>query len=565
MAYQPSPDQLQAMDALNKWYHYVLQTGDYTSFFTLQGGAGTGKTTTVAEWWKNKTGKPETMIALAASAITARNAQNKTDARRSYTTASFLKAPMLRLACTNLDGQMAYFDDFHEVYLMFKMIHEDNTILPNHRKEMDDIWTKIQKTSTHVKSKGYQLTLDDLDVEYINKKAPFFKARIFSEFTFRQHEAKPTPELKQIKIAFFDEIGMVNERDLTELKKRAMREKIAFVLAGDIDQIPPVDGKLNTHIQKQPGDLHMHRLTTSHRQSPTSYLYQYSNDLTKGYTLLDAYARILEDAKQKGIQISDVHQASRPTLEKNGTLARTLSKADVIVTFMNKDVKDLTRILREYIYPQHKQIDINFHQSVYVGERIVITANEQLPKDANPFKRLVNGMEGTVIRIHDIKDITRKVKHAGSYSQVRDWKDKLKMIRKTGLLNVDVLFDEFPGKPVNIWLNVLLFDNPRMSSTELYNTSMYRMYPNEYDDFKEDVLSNPSHPLYNEDHQSIMYASYGYVLSAHKAQGREWDNVIYYEDTKRRNSGEFVTTMRKIRYSGVTRAKKNILLLHRGY
>jgi len=61
-------------------------------------------------------------------------------------------------------------------------------------------------------------------------------------------------------------------------------------------------------------------------------------------------------------------------------------------------------------------------------------------------------------------------------------------------------------------------------------------------------------------HTTLNIFDFGYVITTHKSQGSEWDNVIVFEERFPKATDEEYS---KWLYTAVTRAKKNLLLIGR--
>jgi len=55
----------------------------------------------------------------------------------------------------------------------------------------------------------------------------------------------------------------------------------------------------------------------------------------------------------------------------------------------------------------------------------------------------------------------------------------------------------------------------------------------------------------------IVYVAYGYAMTVHKSQGKEWANVVFDTDVPARMRSNEAPLI----YTGITRAKENIIFI----
>lgn len=589
-----SPDQADAQTKLTQWYNRVQSSKNFSELFALQGGAGTGKTTIISDWFQ-KMGIPnEHVFTMAVSANTSENAREKTNAGYAITVASFIKSPKHEVIIKEprkhvKNPQNIHINNLSEFSAYVVSMLKDDTKwkgYENEKKAFRDAYKKsldllnIQTNAKNLHGQRYtnrpqtitsvsindippSLLLEDLNIKSFEHLLPELEMRHETKFITNYGDKRPQA-LRYMQIGFLDEVGMMTQKDIQTIEVAAARYNIAIVTAGDIDQIPPVGGEVNHLIKRQPGDVDMARLTTTHRQSKSSYLYQYAELLKQGASLREAYNLIYNHAKNNNTTITDVHVRNEQTLQANGSLGSLLNSADCIVTFKNKDVRRLTRNVRLEIYAQEAKTQFDFENVVLNGERIIITTNESQLKNKQgeidmylAKSRLVNGTTGVVMRVYTPAEMAKLHNMQGN----PQWLKLERELDTYGVVCADI-YVEGMLKLQRVWLNTIEFSDPRISQNTLRNQTKYLPAISFYYRFYQNVLSNEKHPMYNPYHPQIVYASYGYVMSAHKAQGREWNNVIYYEDITGYIHPDAMSSMRNIRYSGVTRAKKSLILLH---
>jgi len=615
--YTPSDDQIQACQMLDAWREQITNSkrNRYDEFAIVQGGAGVGKTTVISKWIKDTGYEQENIITLAVSAIASRNAMTKVNASASYTVAQLIKQPVTELDC-RLPTQNVEECDDPNINVVSRFSHPKRLLQYLERvvdaeifnkegqEEVNKVRTYIEETYANAiqdrtdeliilaKSKKSQqsataeeiqlsahnqavmeisTTLDTLDIQELNKITPVLKFKHKTEFLTRDDALAKKPSIfDDVEIIFFDEVSMCDEADMILIRKLAKRFNILVVCAGDWAQIKPVNGEPNTFIAMTPESNYdwFTRLTTTHRQSPSSFLFHFVQNLRNGLNLRDAYNEIHQQAQNEKTTIGDVFVGNINRLAENVS-NHVLTSADCVLTYKNKDVAMLTERIRRTLFPE-KCHEFGFETAIQLGEKIMITTNEPSMRAEkskiiiNNATRLVNGMTGTVVAIRPVTqfydDVSTYLSRKKRKTLLARWHKTYEGLKDSGLVQVTVIFEDLT-KPQTFWLNRFEFNNPRVSESTLKNLSEARTFVHDYTAF-QDFLQDKNSPLYCTLHETIVYATYGYVLTAHRAQGREWNNVVYYEDMNSRVHPNAHDTLRDVRYSAPTRAKKMLYVMH---
>lgn len=615
--YTPSDDQIQACHMLDSWRETITNSkrNRYDEFAVVQGGAGVGKTTVISKWIKDTGYEQENIITLAVSAIASRNAMTKVNASASYTVAQLIKQPITELDCRLLSQNVEECGDpninvvsrfSHPKRLLqylervinanvfneegqdeIKKVHQyiettyaqaiqnrtnELIVLAKSKKSQQSSTAEEIQLSAHNQAvMEISTTLDTLDIQELNKLTSIIKFKHKTEFLTRDDALEKKPAIfDDVEIIFFDEISMCDEADMILIRKMAKRFKILVVCAGDWAQIKPVSGEPNMFIAMTPESNYdwFARLTTTHRQNPSSFLFQFVQNLRNGLNLRDAYNEIYAQALNEKTKIGDVFVGNINQLAENVS-NQILTNADCVLTYKNKDVAMLTERVRRTLFPK-KCHEFGFETAIQLGEKIMITMNEpsmraeKSKQIINNATRLVNGMTGTVVTIRPLEQFYDSVSNYLARKKrpklLARWHKTYENLKNSGLVQVTVIFEDLT-KPQTFWLNRFEFNNPRVSESTLKNLSESRNFIYDYTAF-QDFLQDKNSPLYCVLHETILYATYGYVLTAHRAQGREWDNVVYYEDMCCRIHPNAHDTLRDVRYSAPTRAKKILYVMH---
>lgn len=565
---QLSNDQKVAIGLLSDWYN-KYQPSD-NDMVIIKGLAGTGKSTIMSEFMKKAHITNQNIVTLASSGIAVKNIRDKTHTENAMTIASFIKTPQttFKLVTTDNDG---------------KILKEFPLKATGASGERGSLFDEVAKM---VKSR--RLCDDQAMYQKVENELGIQKAQYLSSIEDRpqveqnpiniafsqifQSSQKPTPQLysdvkfsyrddvqddsfdlskkfdNPIKLLIIDEVGMVSQPDLDVLINLAHQLKVPLVGLGDEHQLLPVKAKDFNWQLLQPSGSHTKNgvtvytaeLTQVHRQSNTSYLSILAKEFTKDTSLYDGLMNVMHQAN--GQPITDVGVMELNKIS-NQTRDAIFNYADVILTFTNKDVQNLTKLARLYRFKKH------LPPIPYENETILITQNEA--GNALGFK---NGERLIVDHIYSDEEVYQ-LGLGDDGKPLKQWVHAYDNIK-----NLVKCFDLKEGSTIHkrCWMSIVKFDNPKVNHSLISNTLHDGTYAR-ISSFEKNFLQGGivGDGIINAIHDQILFATFGYTLTVHKAQGLEFDNVIYYEPSWQVQN----TDLTKLRYTAITRAKKNLLVL----
>lgn len=314
---------------------------------------------------------------------------------------------------------------------------------------------------------------------------------------------------EETRVIIVDELGMVSGVEMEAMRATEM----PIIATGDPYQLPPI-GEKPTHYITDPEGTYQYRgnLTEIHRQATNSQLLDVATVARQGG---DWYQQA-----QYAQSIGSIDVFVRPDIANSPNVAEQLSFANVILAGTNKAVIRYNRLLHERNFP---------NQLLGVGDKIVISANTMAKNDIG-LPMYVNGQSGTITKIWD--DIPALISH--------------------GLIMVDLEIEGIVHDRVIV--NVTDIGNPKVNAFVLKDQSdagmtEYRFRRSET--FGELAIESGA----NLD--EVVYITYGYAMTVHRAQGKEWDYVAFdsfIPSMMKRNEREIV-------YTAVTRAKKGLLII----
>lgn len=567
---QLSKDQKVAVNLLTKWYQNYTAGNDDIAI--VKGLAGTGKSTIVSEFMKNVHITNQNIVTLASSGIAVKNIRDKTQTENAMTIASFIKTPQTTYKLVILNDKDKIVKEyplrstgdrgergslFDEIIHMVKTrrLCETNTDYQKLKNELS-----IQKTQylqnlkdqPNVSQNPINIALSQL-FELSNKQTP----QLYSDvnFSYRKDVRNDEFDLNKqfngpIKLLVIDEVGMVSQPDLDVLIRIAHQLAIPVVGLGDEHQLLPVKAKDFNWQLLQPAGTHTKNgttvytaeLTQVHRQSNTSYLSILAKEFTQDTSLYDGLMHVMNQANGQPINDINVLELNRISNQKRETI---FTYADVILTYTNKDVKNLTKVARFYRFKK------NLPPIPYQGETILITQNES----GNNFG-FKNGERFIIDKVYDDEEVYQ-LGLGDDGKPIKSW-----VTAYNNMKNLVRCFDlrELNSNKVyhRCWISLSKFDDPKVSYKLLMNT-LHDDTCRRLHHFQQNVLSHglAGEEVINTIHNQILFATFGYALTVHKAQGLEFDNVIYYEPSWQIQH----TDLTKLRYTAITRAKQNLLVL----
>lgn len=314
-----------------------------------------------------------------------------------------------------------------------------------------------------------------------------------------------------------DEYSMVNAEQADILHRAVEDTPATLIGCGDPMQLQPVTGQPNPFITDN-ADHHAtnvahHQLTTILRSEDS--VLTLANDVRRGARFVDL--AIAGD-------ISRVDSTEPHELIKEHP--QTFTEADVVLGFRNASVDTFNQLLRQL----H-----GLHGAIQRGDQIVCNANVTV-YDTYAFR---NG------ELYSVVDAGSHVCH----QDVETLRHRA-TVAPGGMIAVFVsLVDEGQIVPVAI-------TNRRGQTFTAFTWA----YPHHVDPQQHLALQRAIHPLFVEGDvaSSLLDVSYAHALTVHKAQGSEWNNVVYVVSQRDLS----IQGTAHAPYTAVTRAKKNVTVFY---
>lgn len=310
---------------------------------------------------------------------------------------------------------------------------------------------------------------------------------------------------KNLDIVVVDELGMVTDAEMEAIIKKGL----PVIATGDPYQLPPIGAEPNNYIKNKDYTWYS-ELTEIHRQSDDSGLIE-----------LASVARFGGDWRSKASELQNRHAKGIIVAPSARKQPKVLNFGDVILSPTNRNVQYFNQLIHEERFGKQNVLNIN--------EKIVITSNTSQRNDAG-LPTFSNGQIGVISKIYDepeFDDIYAKL--------------------------VDIRLDSRTFERVVI--NVKHIDDPRISS--------YRLKDQSAEDFalyrerRSMVFQRKLEDKYDTLVPEVVYVTYGYAMTVHRAQGKEWNNVIFDTDIPY----VMLDNSTPLIYTAITRAKSKLLLM----
>lgn len=352
----------------------------------------------------------------------------------------------------------------------------------------------------------YIVNIEELNNAIREKTKLDFGFRLESEFILLKPEEV---KLGNHNLIIVDESSMVDVSEMQVLNEAAKQKEAKVVWVGDDKQLPPVNGILSNEFRTSKDNL----LTDVLRSDDE--IIQYATKIREG-------------------SINSLLSKTEITNDLNSYLhdnLKDLLKYDVCLTYQNKDVDLINKVLRA-----------NYTNSQYltVGEPIVVTQN------ARNFRAEIivfNSQRMKIEEILSIEDTLFEIDQAFLLDGINDYNDDR-------YLNYSRLVAE--GK---LRLVKVTDDNDMSSKLVFTNINMESWRMSSYDRqvceaIAKTCQSQTSSLVY-------MYWKSAYAMTVHKAQGSEWDKVAYFYQINRRSNPQ----NNQLDYTAVTRAKSELKII----
>lgn len=513
--FPPTPSQQVAIDTVVNSVDNPLAARKYV----LRGYAGTGKTVTASNIIfdvLSKGLKVQIAAPTAAALAVLKNKLGEHEGLYYNTLASLLQRPVSVLKLN---------DD-----MQFKMnargILESSIVLERLGIKSDDLYDSTFKgrtTPINVKSlspndsiRGEPMldfeTLQNRVKERFGGKSPF-DLKYDAEFeikdpgeTYGAHLNNPVRG--RVSLVVVDEYSMVNE-DLSKALCDAIDydDAMTLLVCGDGGQLQPVEGVRNEMITAEANGETVFELTEILRSDDK--IAKFAQTIRSGHDLKTIAA--LGHPQIVSVQDRDINAVySDPEAHE------LFADSDVVVTFMNKNVDAINNLVRA---------DRGFEGSPQAGEKLVCNQNSRGLYD------FVNGELLTVKKVLDKDDLKYETQEIRA----------LISGEAADAIHLDVAIEE--GR-----ILALELENSMGEIKRAFIWSTLRARRDKISTMIDRVIKHSGNL------PPLIPVSFAYALTVHKAQGSEWDSVVYL--TSPRDLA--IQKTWHAPYTAITRAKHDV-------
>jgi exodeoxyribonuclease-5 len=293
-------------------------------------------------------------------------------------------------------------------------------------------------------------------------------------------------DIGDIDLIVLDEISQVSQNLLDDL----LSFNIPTISLGDPDQLPPVKSKANNLLENP--HVFLDEVMRQALDNPITWA---ATQLRTGNQL--AYG---------------THGEKLFVIPKEQITDEMMTETDQILTFKNKDIRDINEYVRREIYKLESPLP-------YKGEKLLCLKNNWnrtvSEKDIN--QDLVNGLMGYVTKIGKYNNNYESFDI--SFQPTYFEKEQFKNLKADGRYFLDGL-----------------------TSDDIYY---------EDDKYKKMMIKRAS--LFKSSNTVINKFTYGYALSVFKSQGSEFESVLYIDEPLNKD------IYWKSAYVGATRAKDTLI------
>jgi len=327
---------------------------------------------------------------------------------------------------------------------------------------------------------------------------------------------KKTDKIPNYKLIVIDEVSMVDDKMMKDL----LSFGIPVLATGDPGQLPPISG--TSTFMSSPDFI----LTDIVRQAA-------DNPIIKVATL----ARFKQEIPY-GKYGDDVLVLNRANLNPT-QLKNLLLKADQVICGTNATRNYLNTEIRRY-----KGIDVIKDQFPIPGDKVICTVNNwEKSIDEDETYNLVNGIMGKVTS----NELINRTLNLSRLSFIPDFleDETEKFVYDDGIFLNDEWTYDMHQRVYTMADGAYKLKQWLTRKTDKESFEQFR------DRIKEYVLTQRN----SMEDQQINRFEFGYAISAHKAQGSEWEKIVLFDESYLFGESE------KWLYSAITRAKKKLVII----
>lgn len=492
---------------------------------TLRGYAGTGKTVTATEIIKSKLkqDKKNSVCVIAPTNAALGVLRNKLQDSQTYrlkfkTLANLMTTPRQYVQFMDFKFNL---DDvgMHELTEMltssFKCDFVNQIIIKDTKMRFDQMTQSYEKEDIYIINK--EMLHKALSKKL--KKIKLDQIKVDVEFIYSE-PSDIREQLKNFNLVVIDEMPMVNQ-DETDLLEDAMRlannENVksnvanksvlvntpslldkypTYLFVGDNGQLQPVNGVTNKYMKEEAlkDENNIYQLTDVLRST---------DKISKIGKLVNNRMKLNQIAEVFPNEVKFYNTNTEKFIRDN---IDQFANSDISLTFTNKNVNLLNKLIREYKgYANTREVK--------EGEQIIVTSNSRSENGEILFangeeyfvEKIFTDEEAEDMLINDEDSIFAEIRErANENEQFKDVFDFVKVIIRTGDFKLAILKDD--EKLKYAWL-----------STDLnYNKSF---------SFDQSILKLDDLAMINGSIAPVVKANFGYAQTVYKAQGSEWDSA----------------------------------------
>lgn len=520
---QLSDEQKHAIQGIKPWYAYA-KSKKKSEPYVITGAAGTGKSTILPFLLDALNIPHDKTIVLATSGTAANHARKQFEKAgvtvKSSTIARYIYQAVEVYNIATSSGVRAYDHQSLIQHMMGVPLSDDTK----------QSLKQIRKTND---AKALKTAIVALNNELLKINHPQISVSVKFELKDKNHINNDA------SLIIVDEAGMVTNKQIDTLESFG----VPLLLLGDTAQLGPIvhdrtkrEDQQNARINNTHSKYH-HELVVIQRQTLQNPINALGHAIRTGSDITAAYQNIV--TSDGSIFIRDRSNADSTfwaTLFQFA-LDRVPTQEFILLAQTNDHVA-LANL------HSHNELAKRFtrKQQVYEGEPLTVTFNDPL------HKHITNGTQIVVRHIH----------HTTPYYIIAD-------IELDGRVEFNVAINTYQIHNTHI--------NPNLTKRDTYNPTIIeydKHYETFYDwrglmDYKRNVISYRADGVCSDERLNeaslLIFATYGYALTIHKAQGKEWDIVALLANQQAQTWTNDERDNRRLYYTAITRCKQALYIV----
>lgn len=521
-----------------------VNTAEPGSMITLRGFAGTGKTVTASQIIRGFSQSKQRVLVMAPTAAALAVLKGKLNGVPNVdfkTLSQVLQQPEPYVYFSKFPDTKYFMtaDDIESLFSLLRgmKISTDGLVRCQVRSATGKITTKAFEDLRREENYDGDLVVVEgfesatVDTRSLNGRlrnsfdnavtAKFGDVKEDTDFVFKSADSVVDQTFRYYRLLVVDEYSMVSKEMSSILAKAVCLSQpygAVMLVCGDAGQLQPVNAEINEQIKAVPDDRDIFELDKILRS--TDNIAKLASDIRGGLPMV-----IMMNRWPDVVSMSTSSNEDHLFKEHHDLLL----SADVVLTFKNSVVDKINQLVR---------LDIGKPEMLDLDDKIVCSQNAGYFRGNPPY--FVNG------ELYTIEDLWRGQSgfdlliDSGFASHVE--KESLDLF--AGMFNADKLVVAKLGLRDGTVKRAVM--DPYMGSTDLSKSAAFKQC--------KSILKL----VYPKTGFEFCDAKYAYAMTVHKAQGSEWDNVVYIvSDYDMR-----VQKTWHAPYTAVTRAKSDIKIIY---